>query len=117
MMSDYNNQEFFSGITEDYSNFRWYKGENENPYLNDREHPLAARFWEYEKEFFMNYLDKADTSVLLSLMSNGRMNCLMSIYLEILPILMVIRLTGLKSSKQERDDISKNLRGRNFDSH
>lgn len=66
MMSDYRNQEFFSGITEDYSNFRWYKGENDNPYLNDTEHPLAARFWEYEREFFMNYLDKADTSVSLA---------------------------------------------------
>ena len=60
-MSDYNEHDFFSGISEDYSNFRWFKGEEENPYINDRERPLAARFWEYEKEFFINYLDKADT--------------------------------------------------------
>ena len=60
-MSDYNEHDFFSGISEDYSNFRWFKGENENPYINDRERPLAARFWEYEREFFMKYLDKADT--------------------------------------------------------
>ncbi len=60
-MSDFNEHGFFSGITEDYSNFRWFKGESENPYLNDRERPLAARFWEYERDFFMNYLDKADT--------------------------------------------------------
>lgn len=59
-MSDFNEHGFFSGITEDYSNFRWFKGESENPYLNDRERPLAARFWEYERDFFMNYLDKAD---------------------------------------------------------
>ena len=60
-MSDYNEHDFFSGISEDYSNFRWFKGENENPYINDRERPMAARFWEYEREFFINYLDKADT--------------------------------------------------------
>ena len=64
-MSISNEQDYFSGITEDYSNFRWFKGENENPYQNDREHPLAARFWEYEREFFMNYLDNANTSVSL----------------------------------------------------
>lgn len=64
-MSDHNEHGFFSGITEDYSNFRWFKGEDNNPYLNDRERPLAARFWEYEREFFMNYLEKADTSVRL----------------------------------------------------
>lgn len=62
-MSDYSEQGFFSGITEDYSNFRWFKGESENPYLNDKEHPLAACFWDYEREFYLNYLDKAETSM------------------------------------------------------
>lgn len=65
-MSDFNEQGFLSGITEDYSNFRWFKGEDNNPYLNDSERPLAARFWEYEREFFMNYLDKADISMSLA---------------------------------------------------
>lgn len=58
----WNEQGFFSGITEDYSVFRWFKGENENPYLNDEERPLAARFWEYEREFYLNYLDKVDAT-------------------------------------------------------
>lgn len=46
-----------SGITEDYSNYQWYKGEKENPYLKDEFHPLAASFWEYEKNFYISFLD------------------------------------------------------------
>ena len=57
-----NEHGFFSGITEDYSIFMWFKGEDENPYLNDEERPLAAGFWEYEREFYLNYLDRADTT-------------------------------------------------------
>ena len=53
---------FFSGITEDYSNYTWFKGESENPYKNDTERPLAARFWEYEREFHENFLEAADTT-------------------------------------------------------
>lgn len=60
--NNWNKEGFFSGITEDYSNYRWYKGEKENPYTNDTDHPLAASFWEYEREFHFSYLDKADTS-------------------------------------------------------
>lgn len=62
MSKDWNKEGFFSGITEDYSNYRWYKGESKNPYTNDTEHPLAAPLWEYEREFHFSYLDKADTS-------------------------------------------------------
>lgn len=50
----------FSGITEDYSNYTWYKGENENPYLNDKERHLAASFWEYEMEFHSAFLDGSE---------------------------------------------------------
>lgn len=50
-------QTYLSGITEDYSNYRWYKGEAENPYIGDKEKPFAARLWEYEREFHFNYLD------------------------------------------------------------
>ena len=57
-----NENGFFSGITEDYSIFMWFKGEDENPYVNDEERPLAAGFWEYEREFYLNYLDRADTT-------------------------------------------------------
>lgn len=52
----------FSGIPEDYSNYHWYKGEKENPYTKDTFHPLAASFWEYERDFHFGYLDKADTN-------------------------------------------------------
>lgn len=60
--NEWNKEGFFSGITEDYSNYHWYKGENENPYTKDTFHPLAASFWQYEREFHFSYLDKADTS-------------------------------------------------------
>lgn len=53
---------YFSDRTEDYSNYTWYKGEKENPYTKDTLRPLAASFWEYEKEFHYSYLDKAGTS-------------------------------------------------------
>ncbi len=52
----------FSGIPEDYTNYRWYKGEQMNPYTNDTFHPLAASFWEYERIFHLGYLGKADTN-------------------------------------------------------
>jgi hypothetical protein len=50
----------FSGIPEDYSNYRWYKGESINPYTSDATHPRAAQFWEYEKEFHLAFLDRCD---------------------------------------------------------
>ncbi|MFA6662402.1 MAG: hypothetical protein WCS56_05160 [Bacilli bacterium] len=59
--NDWNKEGFFSGITDDYSNYHWYKGEKENPYNKDTKRPYAARFWEYEKEFHMNFLDACDT--------------------------------------------------------
>ena len=65
MAEDWNKEGFFSGITEDYSHYHWYKGEKENPYTKEKFHPLAARFWEYERDFHFSYLDKADTSVSL----------------------------------------------------
>ena len=61
MADNWNKAGFFSGITEDYSNYHWYKGEKENPYKSDTFHPLAASFWEYEKEFHYSYLDACDT--------------------------------------------------------
>lgn len=61
MADDWNKEGFFSGIPEDYSNYKWYKGEKENPYLKDQFHPLAASFWEYEREFHMKYLDGMST--------------------------------------------------------
>lgn len=66
MAKDWNKHGFFSGITEDYSNYRWFKGESKNPYQGDQERPLAAQLWEYERDFHMDYLDRADTSVSLA---------------------------------------------------
>lgn len=63
---EWNDSGFFSGITEDYSLYTWYKGENENPFIGDCNRPLAAAFWDYEKEFHFSFLDKADTSVNLA---------------------------------------------------
>lgn len=60
MPNNWNKAGFFSGITEDYSNYRWCKGESTNPYLNDEERPLTAHFWEYEKEFHFSFLDRKD---------------------------------------------------------
>jgi len=59
-----NNKGYVSGITEDYSNYKWYKGEDANPYFEDKEKPLAATLWEYERDFHFSYLDsKADQSL------------------------------------------------------
>lgn len=44
---------------EDYSICFWYKGEKENPYTNDQFHPLAASFWEYERDFYSSYRNAA----------------------------------------------------------
>ena len=66
MAKDWNKHGFFSGITEDYSNYRWFKGESKNPYQGDQERPMAAQLWEYERDFHMDYLDRADTSVSLA---------------------------------------------------
>lgn len=59
-MEDWNKDGFFSGLTEDYTNYKWYKGEKENPYTNDKERPMAAFLWLYERDFHFSYLDKAD---------------------------------------------------------
>lgn len=53
---------YFSGITENYSNYRWYKGEPNNPYTDDIAKPLAGYFWKLERDFHFAYLDKADIS-------------------------------------------------------
>lgn len=57
MSKSWNKDEYFSEITEDYSNYKWYKGEWENPYTADTDRPLAASLWEYEKTFHFSYLD------------------------------------------------------------
>lgn len=62
-MEEWNKEDFFSGVTEDYSHYRWYKGEKENPYLSDVERPLAAHFWEYERDYHFSFLDKANPSL------------------------------------------------------
>lgn len=62
MSNNWNDYGFFSGITEDYSHYKWYKGEDENPYLNDKERPLAHSLWEYERSFHFGYLDAKDSS-------------------------------------------------------
>lgn len=62
-MDNWNKQGFFSGITEDYSNYRWFKGEKANPYINDDSHPLASRFWEYERDFHYSFLEKRDFNI------------------------------------------------------
>jgi hypothetical protein len=58
----WNEYGYFSGITEDYSIYTWYKGENVNPYLNDCDRPRAALFWEFEKEFHMAFLDRCNVN-------------------------------------------------------
>ncbi|MDH6357626.1 hypothetical protein [Parabacteroides sp. PF5-9] len=50
-----------SGITEDYSNYKWYNGESDNPYIGDTERPMAAAFWYYERDFHFSYLDGLNT--------------------------------------------------------
>ena len=39
MATDWNKEGFFSGFTEDYSNYRWYKGEDQNPYIATPQRP------------------------------------------------------------------------------
>lgn len=62
MSKEWNKEGFFSGITEDYSNYRWYKGEKENPYQGDDKQPLAATFWIYERDFHFDFLDTGVTN-------------------------------------------------------
>lgn len=47
---------------EDLDSFTWYKGEKENPYTEDPERPLAAALWMYERDFYLSYLDNADSN-------------------------------------------------------
>lgn len=51
--------------TGDLDSFTWYKGEKENPYTGDPERPLAAALWIYERDFYLSYLDNADSSTSL----------------------------------------------------
>lgn len=53
MADNWNKAGFFSGITEDYSNYHWYKGEKENPYKSDTFHPLAASFGSMRRSFII----------------------------------------------------------------
>ena len=92
MAKDWNEQGFFSGITEDYSNYTWFKGESKNPYTDDQKRPLAASFWEYEREFHMNYLDHSETK--------GKLNFSVSIYQVNHLTHSGIRLTGQRSLKK-----------------
>lgn len=64
MAKNWNKEGFFSGMTEDYTNYRWYKGEAENPYTGDKEKPFAAKLWEYEREFHFSYLDSPGNKTL-----------------------------------------------------
>lgn len=66
MAKDWNKEGFFSGITEDYSNYRWYKGEDQNPYIGNEDMPLAASLWDYERDFHFSFLDRCDTSTPLA---------------------------------------------------
>ncbi|GHT50081.1 hypothetical protein FACS189440_16880 [Bacteroidia bacterium] len=66
MKTDWNSEGFLSGITEDYSNYRWYKGEKDNPYTNDKKRPLAASFWYYERDFHFSYLDSIGSNQTLA---------------------------------------------------
>ena len=50
---------------EDLDSFTWYKGEKENPYTGDPERPLAAALWMYERDFYLSYLDNADSNTSL----------------------------------------------------
>ena len=87
----------FSGIPEDYTNYRWYKGEQMNPYTNDTFHPLAASFWEYERIFHLGYLGKADTNKSLT---SGKKSLSMIIYPVNLQIPMVTTPTGKRFLKR-----------------
>lgn len=50
-----------------YSLYTWYKGEDHNPYTDDRERPLAAGFWEYEMAFHLAFTSSQDNSKPLAL--------------------------------------------------
>lgn len=49
-----------------YSHYRWFKGENKNPYIGNTEMPLAASLWDYEREFHLAFLDRCDTTTPLA---------------------------------------------------
>ena len=66
MATDWNKHRVFSGITEDHSNYTWYKGETENPYQGDQKRHLAAQFWEYEREFHLAFLSHPEASLTLA---------------------------------------------------
>ena len=66
MAKDWNEHGFFSEITEDYSNYTWFKGESKNPYIDDQKRPLAAQFWEYERDFHLAFLSHPETSLSLA---------------------------------------------------
>lgn len=53
------------GACDDLDSFTWYKGEKENPYTGDPERPLAAALWMYERDFYLSYLDNADSNTSL----------------------------------------------------
>lgn len=40
----------------DLSCFHFYKGEMSNPFEKEKERPLAAVFWRYERKFYMDYI-------------------------------------------------------------
>lgn len=57
-------QPYFSGVCDDYSNYRWFKGEATNPYKDNSNLTMAASLWEYEKAFHSDYLNsKTDQSL------------------------------------------------------
>lgn len=56
---------YFSGIPEDFSNYRWCKGEKINPYIRDTTHTMTAQFWKYGKEFHLAFLDRCDSKAYL----------------------------------------------------
>ena len=66
MAKDWNEHGFFSGITEDYSNYTWFKGESKNPYTDDQKRPLAAQFWEYERDFHLAFISRPEASLSLA---------------------------------------------------
>lgn len=46
--------------------YTWFKGEEQNPYIGNKEMPLAAPFWEYERNFHYSFLDRCDTTTPLA---------------------------------------------------
>ena len=49
---------FFSKMV-DYSLYKYYKGEVVNPFEIDSLIPLVYHFWEYEREFHLNYIQSS----------------------------------------------------------